>query len=196
MTKNLIEKYHIIAIIDMQNDFVTGSLGTKEAQAIVPKIASYLALDVAPSSTSFPIFTKDVHDEKYMQHHEGKLLPVPHCIKGTDGCNIVNELSPYNVYRTAIKATFGMPVWQYVIDGVRSDIYERFNDPIPDIDVTLCGVCTDICVISNALLLRTILPESDIYVMEDLCAGSTPEKHREAIDIMQSCQIQIKKFNA
>ena len=160
----------------------------------MPNIANYLAHATTAPDT-FTIFTKDLHDEKYMQHHEGKLLPVPHCIKGTNGCNIIDKLETYNTYRTAVKSTFGMPVWPYVIDGVRSDIYERFNNPIPDIDVTICGVCTDICVISNALLLRTALPESDIYVIDNLCAGSTPEKHREAIDIMQSCQIQIKHFD-
>lgn len=127
MQKHFIEKYHMVVVIDMQNDFITGPLGTKEAQAIVPKITNYLSHDVISSDTSFLIFTKDIHDATYMHQHEGKLLPVPHCIKGTNGCNIIDQLEPYNTYRTVMKSTFGLPVWQYVIDGIRSDIYEKFK---------------------------------------------------------------------
>ncbi len=176
----------IIIVVDMQNDFVTGPLGTKEAQTIVPKIAAYLKDQISHPNV-FPIFTKDIHNTDYLTCHEGKLLPVEHCINGTDGWKIVNELSPYNIYRTVRKNSFGSSAWPYVIEGIEDEM----TDLVPDYDITLCGVCTDICVISNALILRSFFPEKDIYVKADLCAGSTPEKHLEALDIMKSCQIQI-----
>ena len=169
----------ILIVIDMQNDFIDAALGTKEAVAIVEavkeKIRSYPAEDV--------IATMDTHTENYMQTQEGKYLPVPHCIKGTDGWkirpDIAELLTGAKIYE---KPTFGSV-------ALAADLKELSEKE--DIEIELIGLCTDICVASNALLLKATMPEVKISVDPACCAGVTPEKHEAALETMRSCQIQM-----
>ena len=169
----------ILIVIDMQNDFIDAALGTKEAVAIVEavkeKIRSYPAENV--------IVTMDTHTENYMQTQEGKYLPVPHCIKGTDGWKIrpdIEELlTGAKIYE---KPTFGSV-------ALAADLKELSEKE--EIEIELIGLCTDICVASNALLLKATMPEVKISVDPACCAGVTPEKHEAALETMRSCQIQM-----
>ncbi len=168
----------LLIVIDMQNDFIDGALGTKEACAIVDavkeKIRSYPGSDV--------IATMDTHREDYMNTQEGRYLPVPHCIRGTDGWQIRPDvaalLTGAAIYE---KPSFGSV---HLAEAVRDmqDVEE----------IELIGLCTDICVVSNALLLKAFLPEVKISVDAACCAGVTPEKHLAALETMRSCQIEIK----
>lgn len=167
----------ILIVIDMQKDFIDGALGTKEAEAIVPavadKIRSYSKEDVYA--------TRDTHGENYMDTQEGTYLPVPHCIRGTEGWQLRPEIGemilPEHIFD---KPTFGSV-----------ELAERIKEIADDgeIEVELVGLCTDICVVSNALLLKAFLPETKISVDPACCAGVTPEKHAAALETMKSCQI-------
>ncbi len=169
----------ILIVIDMQNDFIDAALGTKEAVAIVEavkeKIRSYPAADV--------IATMDTHGENYMQTQEGKYLPVPHCIRGTEGWEIRPEIAALlreaKIYE---KPTFGST-------KLAADLKELSERE--EIELELAGLCTDICVVSNALLLKAFMPEVKISVDALCCAGVTPEKHLAALETMRSCQIQV-----
>lgn len=161
-----------LIVVDMQNDFITGSLGTEEAQAIVPnakkKIVEY------HSRGDKIIFTRDTHNENYLQTNEGKKLPVKHCIYGTNGWKIVNDLEvPECQYID--KPTFGWSRWE-------NRVFE---------EVELIGLCTDICVVSNALILRAVFPDIEITVDASCCAGVTPETHKAALITMKMCQINV-----
>ena len=163
----------------MQNDFIDAALGTKEAQAIVDavkeKILSYPIDNI--------IATMDTHCKNYMDTQEGKYLPVPHCIKGSDGWKIRPEiaglLTGAKIYE---KPTFGST-------ALASDL--KALSEKEEIELELVGLCTDICVVSNALLLKATMPEVKISVDAACCAGVTPEKHLAALETMRSCQIQI-----
>ena len=167
----------ILIVVDMQNDFIDGAHGTKEAIGIVPnvvkKIQSYKRDDVYA--------TRDTHTEEYLSTQEGRLLPVKHCIKGTNGWKIADKICGLipegHVFD---KPTFG--------SALLADEMKRISDH-EDTEFELVGLCTDICVISNALLLKTYMPEVKISVDPSCCAGVTPEKHRAALDAMASCQI-------
>ena len=170
----------ILLVIDMQNDFIDAALGTKEAVSIVEavkeKIRSFPAEDV--------IATMDTHDECYMQTQEGKNLPVMHCIKGTDGWkirpDIAELLTGAKIYE---KPTFGST-------ALAADLKELSEKE--EIELELVGLCTDICVVSNALLLKAAMPEVKISVDAACCAGVTPQKHLAALETMRSCQIDVK----
>ena len=171
-----------LVVVDMQNDFIDGSLGTPEAQAIVPAAAGRIRACRAAGYTL--VATLDTHGENYLETPEGKKLPVCHCIRGTEGWN----LNP--LIREALgdcllveKPTFGSTRLPEVI---RSGLAP---EDCPDIE--LIGLCTDICVISNALLLKAAFPDAAIRVRPDCCAGVTPEKHRAALEVLQSCQIDL-----
>ena len=169
----------ILIVIDMQNDFIDAALGTKEAVAIVEKvkekIRSFEASDV--------IATMDTHGEDYMQTQEGKYLPVPHCIKGSDGWkirpDIAELLEEAKIYE---KPSFGST-------ALAEDLKELSGKE--EIELELIGLCTDICVVSNALLLKAMMPEVQISVDASCCAGVTPEKHEAALETMRSCQIRV-----
>ena len=170
----------ILIVIDMQNDFINGSLGTSEAQAIIPavkrKLYSYPPADI--------FYTMDTHGEDYLSTQEGKNLPVEHCIKGTDGWMIHPEIYPLiSRARGYEKPTFGSV-------QLAEDLKEISNRE--DIELEMVGLCTDICVISNALLLKAYLPEVRISVDPSCCAGVTPEKHKAALEVMRSCQIGVE----
>ena len=164
----------------MQKDFVDGSLGTKEAQEIVPTVKAKIeAFD------GEILFTLDTHTKEYLDTQEGHNLPVPHCIKGTPGHEIIKELQPYAKKALAIfeKETFGSR-------KLASFLKELHKEKKIE-SIELIGLCTDICVVSNALLIKAFLPEVPIVVDSNCCAGVTPEKHESALETMRSCQIGI-----
>ena len=170
----------ILVVVDMQNDFVAGPLGTPEARAILPKVAEKVK--------NFPgrvLFTRDTHEENYLESREGKALPVPHCIRGTRGWEICPELETLRKEEPVDKPTFGSTGLGEVLRAA-----DQYGEKIGKI--TLVGVCTDICVISNALLLRAFLPEAEIAVDAACCAGVTPESHQTALRAMKACQIAIE----
>lgn len=170
----------VLIVVDMQNDFVSGSLGSPEAQAIVPnvvnKIQEYPREDV--------YFTLDTHTNCYLDSLEGKYLPIQHCVRATAGWQLIPEIQKYNtIARNHIeKHTFGNELWG-----------EKFGyqDGGKTIEFELCGLCTDICVVSNALALRMFYPDAKITVDASCCAGVTPEKHAAALEVMKSCQIEV-----
>lgn len=177
----------ILLVVDMQNDFVTGSLGTKEAQAIVPKIVD----KINKGSYDKVWFTKDTHHDDYLKTQEGKKLPIKHCIKGTEGHKIIPELLfCFPSASTFEKETFG----SIEVGGQLKYMtcpHQQSELSTSDLEIELIGVCTDICVISNALLLKAAFPEAKISVDASCCAGTTPENHQKALDVMKSCQIEV-----
>ncbi|MDD4573136.1 MAG: cysteine hydrolase [Sphaerochaeta sp.] len=166
----------LLIVVDMQKDFVYGSLGTDEARKIVQKTKEKVA-----SHKGELWFTLDTHQENYLETAEGKSLPVEHCIKGTEGHDLIDELQQFaKKGRFFEKPTFGSV-------EMAEAIKQR-----PDIkDVELVGVCTDICVISNALLLKAFRPELSISVDSSCCAGTTPDNHSSSLIAMKSCQIAV-----
>lgn len=166
-----------LIVVDMQKDFVDGALGTKEAVAIVPDVVKRVKKAVEDGEEV--IFTRDTHEEDYLSTQEGRNLPVRHCIRGSEGWEIIPELRPY-AKRIFDKPTFG------------SRDLGRYLREHKDIrKITVIGLCTDICVISNALLIKAFLPETPIVVEENCCAGVTPQSHKTALAAMTSCQIRI-----
>lgn len=174
----------ILIVVDMQNDFIFGSLGTPEAQAILPnvkkKIEQYKKL-----VNSQIWFTRDTHYNNYLFTNEGKHLPVKHCIYGTNGWEIrdgLTELAFENYEEVGIvdKETFGLLDWKFPV--WKDETIER---------IELVGLCTDICVVSNALILKATYPDADIVVDASCCAGTTPENHKAALQTMKCCQINI-----
>lgn len=173
----------ILIVVDMQNDFVTGSLGSKDAQAILEPVKKKI-MQYEKDGNEI-IFTRDTHDEKYMDTNEGKHLPVPHCICGTEGWQICKTLTEgMEKPITCIdKPTFGYMDWKQTF---RSDTEDGSG-----LRIELIGVCTDICVVSNALILKAMYPEADIFVDANCCAGVTKKAHEAALLTMESCQIQV-----
>lgn len=164
-----------LIVVDMQVDFITGSLGSELATAIVPNV-----VEKVKNFDGKVIFTRDTHFEDYMNTQEGKNLPVTHCIKGSEGWQICKELIPY-VETVVDKLTFGSIELPEVI--------KSFGEPIEKIE--LCGLCTDICVISNAIVLKAAFPETPITVDSSCSAGVTVESHNNALNAMKSVQIEI-----
>ena len=169
---------NILLVIDMQKDFVDGVLGTKEACAIVPAVQKKIL-----GHTGKVYYTRDTHETAYMDTREGKRLPVPHCIRDTEGWQIIPELRELPCAGVIDKPTFGS------VELMELLLSENGRDPIGQI--TLIGVCTDICVISNAMLVKAALPEVDVVVDAACCAGVTPESHDTALAAMKTCQIDI-----
>ena len=171
-----------LVVIDMQNDFIDGSLGTKEAQAIVPRVVDRIKECI---NEGYEVFaTQDTHGNDYLDTTEGKYLPVRHCIDGSPGHEIpqeILELIPQN--NIIIKNTFGSIPLGYTLQW-RPAACEN-------VIIELVGLCTDICVVTNALLLKTFLPNAIIRVNAACCAGVTPELHEAALKTMKSCQIEI-----
>lgn len=161
-----------LVVVDMQKDFVSGALGTAEARAIVPRVRELV------DGAEEVVYTADTHGEDYLKTQEGRRLPVKHCIKGTDGWQILPE-----VYRAGAavfeKPAFGSLALARFLAGNGYD------------EITFCGVCTDICVVSNALLVKAFLPEAEVRVISSACAGATPERHRAALETMKSCQVTV-----
>ena len=168
----------LLVVVDMQADFVDGALGTAEAEAIVPKVLDKVARAVEAGDTV--IFTQDTHGEKYLNTQEGKNLPVPHCLRGTPGWELIPQLLPYAHGRLCLeKPTFGsVELAQVAAEG-------NFEE------IQLIGLCTDICVISNALCIKAALPEVPVAVVERCCAGVTPASHDNALAAMKMCQVDV-----
>lgn len=171
----------ILLVIDMQNDFIDGALGTPEAVAIVENVKAKIM--TYPKEDVFA--TRDTHTGFYMETQEGKNLPVPHCIRGTEGWQIRPEIAGL-IYPDHIidKPTFGSTQLAKLME-----ILERREEE--GIEIELVGLCTDICVVSNALLIKATLPETPVSCDASCCAGVTPEKHAAALETMRSCQIRV-----
>lgn len=179
-------KQKVLVVVDMQNDFIDGSLGTKEAVEIVPAVCAKIRDAAAQQVLIFA--TMDTHTAQYMQTREGRFLPVPHCILGTDGWQIRPEVAAaLGTARVIEKHSFGS---MELPDAVAEALQIRGIDP-KDAEIELIGLCTDICVVSNALILKARFPETDIKVDPACCAGVTVEKHLAALETMRSCQIEV-----
>lgn len=167
-----------IVVVDMQKDFIDGALGTKEAQAMLPRMEAKLA--AARAAGTALVFTMDTHGEDYLATQEGKRLPVPHCIRGTEGWEIAASLQPFVRAAAAVveKPAFGSTELPALLEDCD--------------EIELVGLCTDICVISNALVLKAFYPEKKISVDASCCAGVTPESHAEALRAMKMCQVDVK----
>ena len=168
----------ILIVVDMQNDFIDGALGTKEAEAIVPKVREKIQ-----QFNGTVLFTRDTHGPNYLQTQEGRNLPVEHCIKGTEGWEISLELDALRKTEPIDKVTFGSSELGFKLAEMNAE------EPIGCI--TLVGLCTDICVISNAMIVKAFLPEVPVRVDAACCAGVTPESHENALAAMKCCQIEI-----
>lgn len=166
----------ILIVVDMQNDFIDGALGTSEAVSILPKV-----IDKIKNFKGAVFATRDTHDENYLKTQEGANLPVPHCIIGTKGHEIHEDIMKLISTTPFDKVTFGSTDLAEYLKNVRLNIEE----------IELVGLCTDICVISNALLIKATLPEVKISVCSELCAGVTPLSHQNALEAMKMCQINI-----
>lgn len=165
----------LLIVIDMQNDFIDGALGTKEAQAIVPNVKK--KIEEYKSRGDTIIFTRDTHLDNYLDTNEGKHLPVRHCVMDTEGWKISEELDTNGCF-VIDKSSFGFPYWDsyYVNDAD---------------EIEIVGLCTDICVVSNALIIKACVPETRIVVDANCCAGVTPETHKAALTTMKMCQIEV-----
>ena len=161
-----------LIVVDMQNDFIDMALGTPEAVAIVPKVKEKILQYI--NNGDEVIFTRDTHFENYLQTAEGKKLPVPHCIKGTKGWEIAEGLY-VDGCKIIDKPNFGWPNW-------KDEVLE---------DVELIGLCTDICVVSNALIIKATFPDATVKVDSNCCAGVTVATHEAALKTMAMCQIDI-----
>lgn len=181
------KKNKYLIVVDVQNDFIDGALGTPEAVQAVPKIVEKIKAFDGTVCT-----TQDTHTENYLSSNEGRHLPVPHCIAGTDGHRIQKDVwdaIQSKDHMGVMKDSFGsIFLWQKVMKkimacGENADGSDSFFE--------LVGFCTDICVVSNALILKSFFPEAEISVDASCCAGTTPENHNKALDVMECCQIEI-----
>lgn len=185
-------KLKILIVVDMQNDFITGVLSTPEARAIVPKIAAL------PENYDWTFYTRDTHNPPFCwEDHPENLAGIPlHCKAGTKGWELIDVLkSVKNMYVNSSyvnKEDFGYRKWEYHISTLLSffsdEMFVQYEDMI---QIDVCGVCTDMCVVTNALGLKNLYPRSKIRVLSDCCAGSTPEMHQKALDVMRKCLIEV-----
>lgn len=172
----------VLFVIDMQVDFVTGALANEEAQKITGKIAE--KIKAYKEAGDYVFFTRDTHGESYMDTQEGRLLPLKHCLQGSEGWEIIPELrqlaEPENVLDKPSFGSLELPKW----------VYKKTDGNFDEME--FCGVCTDICVISNAMIMKAAFPELTLTVDSACCAGVTPESHQTALDAMAACQMIIK----
>ena len=170
-----------LLVVDMQKDFIDGALGTPEAVAIVPKV-----IDKIKNYTGTVVYTRDTHDEDYLDTQEGKKLPVIHCVRDTEGWQLQKDIEALMTERKSL--VFDKPIFGSIqMAGCLSGI----NKLAPIEEIEIVGLCTDICVISNALLLKAAMPETPIRVDASCCTGVTPESHHHALEAMRMCQIEI-----
>lgn len=168
----------VLLVIDMQNDFIDGALGTKEAVAIVPNVIKKIK-----EFDGVVYATRDTHEENYLDTQEGKNLPVKHCVRGSKGWQIQKDIQALLKTEPIDKPTFGSVKLGELL--VKENEKEKIES------ITLVGLCTDICVISNAMIAKANLPEVPIYVDAACCAGVTPESHERALAAMGPCQIHV-----
>ena len=164
-----------LIVVDMQVDFINGSLSSPQARAIVPKV-----VDLVNRFDGQVIFTRDTHGPNYLKTQEGRKLPVEHCIHGTPGWQICGELQPF-ARDVVDKLSFGSIALPRLLA----------QNGTPE-EITLCGLCTDICVISNAMILKSAFPETPVYIEASCCAGVTPESHETALNAMRAVQIEVR----
>ena len=181
--------YGVLIIIDLQNDFISGSLGTPEASRIV----DYVTERIARSKDELILFTQDTHQADYLRTPEGRKLPVEHCLEGTDGWAIHPKiLQAWRDNRhTVALPDLKDPIFKKPVFGSTAlvDFLQARRGEINEIEVL--GLCTDICVISNAIMIKNTLPEIKISVNKNGCAGVTPKSHQEALNVMSMCQIEV-----
>ena len=170
----------LLIVVDMQNDFIDGALGTKEAIAIVPNVKKKIE-----EFDGRVIFTRDTHFDNYLETQEGKNLPVKHCIKGTEGWQIRSELDVLRKNDAIDKVTFGSA-------ELGQKLLELDNEEKID-SITVVGLCTDICVISNVMIAKAFLPEVPIIVDAKCCAGVSVETHENALKALEVCQVKIDR---
>lgn len=171
-----------LVVIDVQNDFVSGSLGSPEAVEMLPRL-----LEKIRGFEGAILMTQDTHGDDYPDTQEGRMLPVMHCVRGTDGWRFPEEVE-------ALRESLGARVYEKSAFGSTRLVVDlkRLYDEEELESVELVGLCTDICVISNALMIKSAMPELPVYVDPACCAGVTPEKHVAALEVMRSCQIILK----
>lgn len=182
----------ILCLVDLQGDFIDGSLGSTEAKAIVPRIVDKLN-NYEDKRNTLVLFTKDTHYHNYLDTFEGKMLPVPHCIENTPGWSINREIKDAVLNRFLSYSSDEIKKGRIYKNTFGSDVLEelliKHKDEIEEIEFV--GLCTDICVISNVLMARQKLPDTKITVDASCCAGVTVEKHLAALEVMKSCQIEV-----
>ncbi|MBQ6479006.1 MAG: cysteine hydrolase [Erysipelotrichaceae bacterium] len=172
----------VLVVVDMQNDFIDGSLGSKEAQSIIANAAAEIRKDY-----DFVVATRDTHGENYLNTNEGKHLPVVHCVKDSEGWQIADTI------KEALKEKEDLVILDKPVFGSEKlvDVLKKYDKEKPIESITLIGLCTDICVVSNALPVKMAFPEIPIHVVADCCAGVTPQSHEAALLTMKMCQIEI-----
>ena len=168
-------KQDTLIVIDMQNDFLTGSLSNPDGEKLIEPIKEKIE-----NFNGKIIFTQDSHDKNYLETNEGKHLPVEHCIKNTLGWGIPSSL-----------VIAGCKKYSHFVEKTTFGALELYKELPEEGNIYICGVCTDICVVSNALILKSQLPEREIYIFKDLCAGTTKDNHEAALQTMRSCQINV-----
>lgn len=174
----------VLIVVDTQEDFIYGPLGTPEAQAIVPNVNKKIKEYEGDGGAI--VFTRDTHHEDYLETNEGRHLPIQHCIFGTDGWEIASSIyKPTSPYSIIDKTTFGYALWNH--NRNISNAYTLGEE----CNIEIIGLCIDICVVSIALILKTTYPEANITVDASCCAGTTPEKYKAALEVMKSCQISV-----
>lgn len=171
---------NILIVVDMQNDFIDGALGTPEAVAIVPNVKEKIQ-----NFDGTVLFTRDTHETYYLETQEGKNLPVPHCIRGSKGWEIREELDVLRTTEAIDKKTFGSAD----LGGILCDL----NKEEAIASITFVGLCTDICVISNVMIAKAFLPEVPIIVDAKCCAGVSVESHENALKAMEVCQVKVER---
>ncbi|MBS5473627.1 MAG: cysteine hydrolase [Subdoligranulum variabile] len=179
-------------VVDVQKDFITGALANPQAQANVTRLAETVKAHARAGHWLF--LTRDTHPDNYLATREGRHLPVEHCIEGEDGWNFAPELenaldgTAPEVCHIVNKPTFG----SYMLPSEILDELMAHNKAVDDIEkIVIYGYCTDICVISNAMVMRAAFPETEIEILSDCCAGVTPQSHQTALDAMRACQFTI-----
>lgn len=170
----------VLLVVDMQNDFIDGALGTKEAVSIVPNVKKKIE-----EFNGIVLFTRDTHFENYLETQEGKNLPVEHCIKGSKGWEIREELEQLRKTEAIDKVTFG--------SSELGMILRKLNEEEAIGSITVIGLCTDICVISNVMIAKAFLPEVPIIVDAKCCAGVSVETHENALSAMEVCQVKVER---
>lgn len=179
----------ILVVVDMQNDFVDGALGTPEAVKIVPCVVAKIKKYIDEERLIY--FTRDTHEEDYLETQEGQKLPVEHCVEGTRGWQFNPEIEAlvYEIDQDSRDVVFEKPGFGSI--RLSETLRREFKDE-KNLEIELVGLCTDICVVTNALLLKTYLPNAQITVDASCCAGVTPKSHHEALNVMQMCQVNIE----
>lgn len=174
----------ILIVVDMQNDFLTGALANPEAVRIIPKIKEKIRGNILAGNPV--IFTRDTHYDDYLETREGRFLPVVHCVENSSGWEICDDLREYAT-NIVDKRSFGYDEWL-------NYIYKNIDPSLEIEEIELVGTCTDICVISNAMILRNVFPESEIVVDADCCAGLNDLSHQNALEAMKLCHITVDGF--